>query len=287
MKEKSTVVHNSTGKLKRVLLAKPTYYEIMPLSDIARDLYDKGVEPDRETWLKEHAEFGSVFSDLGIEISWVQKLTPKFPWQASTRDFGVNTQDGVLVGRFRYQERKGEEQIVKETLEELGETLLPKQITRGCVEGGDAFCLDENTLIIGNGNRSTYSGFENAREIMAECGRRVFVVEFLSKWNHLDVIFSPIADKLAIVCKDAVPDYFIGFLDALGWELIKVPAQHAYKNEINMLALGNEKVLSFKGNTLNEMLEARGLEVFDPDIRTFAAAGEGPHCLSFELERAP
>ena len=285
MEKKHTIVYSSTGKLKRVLLAKPTYYNIMPLSDIARDLYDKGVRPDQQVWVREHAEFQAVFEDLGIEISWIEELSPRLPWQASTRDFGVNTPDGVLVGRFRYQERKGEERIVRETLEELGETVLPKQITRGCVEGGDCFCLDEDTLIIGNGNRSTYSGFENAREILAEYGKRVFVVEFLSKWNHLDVIFSPVADRLAIVCKDAVPGYFIGFLDALGWELIKVPAEHAYRNEINMLALGDDKVLSFRGNKLNKMVRARGLKVLDPATETFASAGEGPHCLSFELER--
>lgn len=52
-----------------MLLAKPTYYKIMPLSDIARDLYDKGVKPDQNVWLKEHAEFENVFADLGIEIS--------------------------------------------------------------------------------------------------------------------------------------------------------------------------------------------------------------------------
>ncbi len=286
MGNKRTAVFNSTGRLKRVLLGKPTYYEILPLSDIARKLYDQGVKVDRETWLKEHAEFEDVFVQLGIEISWV-KLKPELPWQASTRDFGVNTPNGILIGRFRYHERKGEEVMAKETLEELGETILPKQITRGCVEGGDCFWLDENTLIIGNGNRSTYAGYENAKEILSEYGKRVFVVEFLSKWNHLDVIFQPVADKLAIVCEDAVPDYLIGFLDALGWELIKVPGEYAFRNEINMLALGDDKVLSFRGNRLNEMLRARGLEVFDPDTRTFAIAGEGPHCLSFELEREP
>ena len=286
MGNKRTAVYNSTGRLKRVLLGKPTYYEILPLSDIARKLYDQGVKVDRETWLKEHAEFEDVFVQLGIEISWV-KLKPELPWQASTRDFGVNTPNGILIGRFRYLERKGEEVMAKETLEELGETILPKQITRGCVEGGDCFWLDENTLIIGNGNRSTYAGYENAKEILSEYGKRVFVVEFLSKWNHLDVIFQPVADKLAIVCEDAVPDYLIGFLDALGWKLIKVPGEYAFRNEINMLALGDDKVLSFRGNRLNEMLKARGLEVFDPDTRTFAAAGEGPHCLSFELEREP
>jgi len=286
MGNKRTAVYNSTGRLKRVLLGKPTYYEILPLSDIARKLYDQGVKVDRETWLKEHAEFEDVFVQLGIEISWV-KLKPELPWQASTRDFGVNTPNGILIGRFRYLERKGEEVMAKETLEELGETILPKQITRGCLEGGDCFWLDENTLIIGNGNRSTYAGYENAKEILSEYGKRVFVVEFLSKWNHLDVIFQPVADKLAIVCEDAVPEYFIGILDALGWELIKVPGEYAFRNEINMLALGDDKVLSFRGNRLNEMLKARGLEVFDPDTRTFAAAGEGPHCLSFELEREP
>jgi len=285
MEKKNTVVYNSTGKLKRVLLAKPTYYKVMPLSDIARDLHDKGVKPGKERWLKEHEEFESIFSNLDIEINWIEELTPDLPWQASTRDFGVNTPEGVLVGRFRYQERKGEEEIAKESLEEKNERVLAQQITRGCIEGGDCFWLDEDTLIIGNGNRSTYSGYENAKEIMSEYGKRVFVVEFLSKWNHLDVIFSPVADKLAIVCEEAVPGYFIGVLDALGWELIKVPVKHAHENEINMLALGNEKVLSFKGNSLNSKLRSIGLEVFDPDIRTFAAAGEGPHCLSFELER--
>lgn len=281
---KKTAVYNSTGRLRRVFLGKPEHYMILPLSDIARDLHDKGVTHGRDAWLGDYAEFEDVFVQLGIEIDWVD-VTRELPWQASTRDFGVNTPDGILIGRFRYQERKGEEQVAKESLQKLGETILPKQITRGCMEGGDCFWLDRNTLIIGNGNRSTHTGVENAREILSEYGRRVFVVEFLAKWNHLDVIFSPIAQRLAIVCHDAVPEYFIGFLDALGWELIKVPAEHVYKNEINMLALGDGKVLSFHGNRLNKMLRARGLEVFDPAFTLLPAAGEGPHCLSFELER--
>jgi len=256
----------------------------LPLSDIARDLHDREITHGREAWLGDFAEFEDVFEQLGVQVGWVD-VTPEFPWQASTRDFGVNTPDGVLIGRFRYQERKGEEEVARQSLQRLGETILPERITRGCMEGGDCFWLDRNTLIIGSGNRSTISGVENAKAILSKYGRRVFVVEFLAKWNHLDVIFSPIAHRLAIVCRDAVPEYLIGFLDALGWELIKVPAEHAHKNEINMLALGDGKVLSFHGNRLNRMLRARGLEVFDPAFTLLPAAGEGPHCLSFELER--
>lgn len=52
-------------------------------------------------------------------------------------------------------------------MEDLGETVLAKQITRGCVEGGDCFWLDNEILAIGNGNRITCAGYESAREIIA------------------------------------------------------------------------------------------------------------------------
>jgi N-dimethylarginine dimethylaminohydrolase len=285
MTMKTTAVRNSTGKIRRILLGKPTFHDIIPVSDAARNLHDVGTKQDLETKLKQHAEMEDVFRQLNIEIGWVELEPEKMPWQMFTRDFGTNTPDGLMIGRFRYLERKGEEIGAKRTLEKAGEKILPRQITRGAVEGGDCFWLDEDTLVIGNGNRSTYAGFENAREILAEYGRRVFVIEFLSKWNHLDMIFQPVAEKLAVICEDAVPDYFLGILDVLGWELIKVGGDYARHCEINMLALGGDRVLSFRGNRLNEALKARGLTVYDPEYSYFADAGGGPHCSTFELER--
>lgn len=285
MTDKKTAIYNSTGKLKRVLLGKPTYHGVIPVSDVARNLMDNGFQIDQQTKDSQHKELEDVFNQLGIEISWVQLTPEKMPWQMFTRDFGVNTPDGILIGRFRYLERKGEEITAKRTLEDLGESVLPKKITRGALEGGDCFWLDEDTLVIGNGNRSTFSGYENAKEILDEHGKRIFVIEFLSKWNHLDNNFAPVADNLALVNEDAVPDYFLGILDALGWELIKLPGEYAKTSEINLLALGDDKVLSFRGNRLNKMLKAKGIEVFDPEYSYFIAHGGGIHCSTFELER--
>lgn len=279
-----TSIYNSTGRLKRILLSKPTYNKVLPLSDVARDAHDKGTDFELDIRNKQHGEFEDVFRQLGIEVSWV-KIDPQLPWGMFTRDFGVNTPNGVLIGRFRYTERKGEELCAEETLLELSETILPKQVTQGCMEGGDCYWLDENILVIGNGNRSTYAGFENAKEILAEYGKRVYVVEFLSKWNHLDIIFQPVADKLAVVCEDAIPEYFFGFLDALGWDTIRVSGDYAIRTEINMLAVGDGKVISFRGNRINEMLKAHGIEVFEPEYSAFTTQGGGPHCSSFELER--
>lgn len=285
MAEKNTAVYNSTGKLKRVFLGKPTYHAVIPVSDVARDLIDGGFHYEMADKIRQHKELEDVFRQLDIKISWVEVEPEKLPWQMFTRDFGVNSPDGVLVGRFRYLERKGEEIAAKRSLEKLGEKVLPKQITWGAMEGGDTFWLNEEILVIGNGNRSTYSGFEDARKILAENGRRVYVIEFLSKWNHLDNNFGPLADKLAIVNIDAVPDYFIGMLDGLGWELIKVPGEYGRTCEINVLALGDDRVLSFRGNRLNEAMKAHGLKVYDPEYSIFVAHGGGVHCSTFELER--
>jgi N-dimethylarginine dimethylaminohydrolase len=285
MDTKNTVIYNSTGKLKRVLLGRPTYHAVIPVSDVARDLMDSGFHYEMDDKIRQHKELEDVFRQLDIEISWVDLEPEKLPWQMFTRDFGVNSPDGVLVGRFRYLERKGEEIAAKRSLEKLGENVLPKQITWGAMEGGDTFWLNEEILVIGNGNRSTYSGFEDAKKIFTENGRRVYVIEFLSKWNHLDNNFGPLADKLAIVNIDAVPDYFIGMLDGLGWELIKVPGEYGRTCEINVLALGEDRVLSFRGNRLNAAMKAHGLKVYDPDYSIFIANGGGIHCSTFELER--
>jgi N-dimethylarginine dimethylaminohydrolase len=287
MADRTTAVRNSTGRLKRVLLGKPTYHRNIPVSDVARDLDDAGVERDHETKVKQHKELEDVFRQLSIDISWVALEPEKMPWQMFTRDFGVNTPQGVLIGRFRYQERKGEEIAARRSLEDFGETLLPKQITRGAAEGGDLFWLDQETLVIGNGNRSTYAGYEQAKEILTPYGQLVFVIEFLSKWNHLDNNFGPVADKLALVNEDALPGYFLGMLDGLGWELIRLPGEYGRTCEINLLALGDDRVLSFRGNRLNERLRAMGLQVYDPEYSVFVEHGGGIHCSTFELEREP
>jgi len=54
-----------------------------------------------------------------------------------------------------------------------------------------------------------------------------------------------------------------------------------------MLALGDDRVLSFRGNRINEMLRARGLEVYDPAFSQPVLGSGGPHCASLELEREP
>ena len=281
----TTAVFDSTGPLKRVLLAKPTFHEVLPVGDFSIQLIDDGIRVDHSRGIETHSELESALTEAGVQIQYLP-VTPDLPYQVFTRDFGINTPHGVLLGKFRHVERKAEVEWARRGLEALGETLLDQRITKGVLEGGDCFWLDATNLIVGLGERSSMAGHRSAQEILFPLGVKVVAIEFLSKWNHLDMIFQPLADKLAIACREALSDYLVGYLHALGWELIWVPEAHFTRAELSVLSLGSDRVLSFKGNRLNSLFRAQGLRVYDPAFDVFCAQGAGPHCATLELERS-
>ena len=71
-----------------------------------------------------------------------------------------------------------------------------------------------------------------------------------------------------------------------GFDFVDVPYIEAKNLGVNLVALGNSKVLSMKGATvLNEKMRALGFEVYDPDMSMFTLGGGGVHCLCQALHR--
>ena len=278
------MVFNSYGALRSILLCKPTYYEICDFSEVASQHIKEGFVVSRKSATEQHQEFVEVFQQLGIDIKW-QVAQPGHPDQVATRDFGVNTAKGVLIGNFRYADNEGDTELAIETLEQLKVPMVGRVI-EGSLEGGDCWYLNEHTLVIGIGNRSTMEGVKEAEKILEPFDIKVIPVQFEAKWNHLDMIFSVVAPKTVMLCPEALPDDFLKYLKKERYEIITIPGDAVFAGTINLLALGDEKVLSFKENKLgNEKLRALGLEVFDPPLSQFLMGGSGPHCLSFELIR--
>jgi N-dimethylarginine dimethylaminohydrolase len=275
---------NSHGPLRKVLLCPPDYYEELTISEIAQRSVEAGDKVDLLLARAMHAELVDALSGAGVGIFW-EEAQPEHHWQVYTRDFGVNTPCGPLIGRFKYEARWGDEEYAIAAFDALSVKTCGR-VTRGAVEGGDSWMLDEKTLVIGSGNRSTISGIGNAAEIMKPLGVEVMPVEFLAKWNHLDMIFSVIAERACLYCREALPGEFVTYLESRDWELIAVPLDEVMKTGCNVLALGDARILSFAENGIvNRMLEADGFTVYAPHLREFTKMGGGPHCLTFEIER--
>ena len=119
-------------------------------------------------------------------------------------------------------------------------------VTAGAFEGGDCYYLDDETLVIGIGNRSTPLGAEIPSEILAPHGINVSGIRLHPEWNHLDMIFSMLAERWCLVVPEALPDSFMKMTYSRKLDIIETTTENAMQVFVNVLALGSGKVLSFK-----------------------------------------
>ena len=279
-------VHNGTGVLRKVLLCPSTYYELVPVGDYARTAIERGDKVDHEKAEAQHNELVDIYRDAGVEVFWTEEPDPTRHYAVNARDFAVNSPEGFVICRFKYSERRGEEIPGEKQLRKLGYNIYG-HIERRCWEGGDNKYIDDKNLATGTGERSTWPGIQNAQDIYAKQGIKVHGIPFPPKWTHLDCLFAPIAPKLALIVKSEVPDWFVGFLEGREYELIDIPVDKAEGEvALNVLCLGKDRVISYKDNSyINDILKSHGLTVYAPDLSEYTERGQGPHCLTCELDR--
>jgi len=77
-------------------------------------------------------------------------------------------------------------------------------------------------------------------------------------------------------------------LKSRGFKFVDVGFREAKALGVNLVALGNDRVLSMKGaDNLNAEMRSLGFEVHEPDMSMFTLGGGGVHCLSQALCRDP
>lgn len=279
-------VVNEYGKLRKVLLCEPCNFALHPINVIAAKFIEAGQEANLDRALKEHKEFVQALESLGVEVVWVPP-EPRFPYQVFTRDIGVATKAGAIIGNFRENVRKGEEKVAEgvlkkhlRILQRIGEKLI------GNFEGGDFIYIDENTVALGMGARTDREGIKLVQGIMGELGVEVTLVPFEPHYLHLDMIFSVVGCGLCVCCLEALPKEFRSFIVERGFRTIDVPPADVFELACNLLAVGDDIVVSPERNkVVNERLKALGFEVLEVYLEELLKGGGGPHCMTFPISR--
>lgn len=278
-------VQSADGELKQVLLCPPTYLNLNPINKIAEDWLDQGQVIDQEKSLLEHNELISIYEQNDIKVE-ILEATDKLDSQVFSRDFGFNLKEGYVLGRFKENLRKDETQKYAAKLAELGVPLIAV-CTKGQLEGGDFWQLDEKTLAIGTLQRSNEEGIQNIREQLAPLGYRVISVKSKPQYLHLDMIFNIVGEKTAVTYYDGLPKEFQDYLNEHHYDLIKIDEAGVFKHFCNLQALGNKKVISLADNrVVNQQLRDKGFTVFELASTEILKTGGGPHCMTFPLRRS-
>lgn len=276
--------NSATSVMKRVILCPPKYFNFEPINVITEDWIEKGETADLDAFKREHGELIQAYEENGVEVVLMDP-TPGLPYQVYARDFGASIAEGVIMGAFREPVRKGESEQYEAKLKELGVPVVAR-CTAGAFEGGDFWFLDEYTIAHGVVARTDWDGFNNIKPQLEELGYDAVGVDCPRDNLHLDMCFNIVADKVAVVCTEALPYNFLRMLEKRGFNLIDVPQEGVYRHHCNLQNIGNDRVISFENNKkVNEAMEALGITVIKPHLEQILKGGGGPHCMTFPLER--
>lgn len=275
-------VASETGRLTDVLVCPPEHYRWIPTNSIVRRTLAGAQQPSCMALAAQHRELVQALREGGAQVH-VLPPEPHLPYMAYTRDSAVVTPWGTVLCQLERPQRRGEYAPVMD----FHRGAFWRKSSAGTLEGGDVHILGPRMALIGaSGGRTDMAGAEQFAGWLRAKDWQVRIEPFDEHFLHLDVLFCMAAPGLAVACTDVLDPAFIAWLKDLGVRCLPVPYRDAMQLGCNILALGEDRVVSARGSTaLNAALRAEGLTVLDPDLSLFTAGGGGPHCLTCPLKR--
>ncbi len=282
-------INNDHAKLRDVLLGHPDYFkwvEAGPLIGRTLANADKtGAKFDLQLAQSQHAEMVSIFEENGVKCHYLDSdevLHRNF----FARDSSAMTPWGALICHMQLKCRRADYVTAIKFYQE-NDIPIWNFATAGHFEGGDFNIIEPGRVLIGYcGERSEKEGSEQVAEFVRAQGWEAVTAPISREFVHMDGLIVPLADKLAVACVDAMEPWLVDIVRGWGIDIVEVEYREAKNLGVNLVALGDSKVLSMAGATdLNGKMRALGFEVYDPEMSMFTLGGGGVHCLSQALCR--
>lgn len=280
-------IDSEHGVLRDVLLGPIDYFEWRQTSALSRRTFRLGKQFDAGVACRQYRELVDAYHHAGVTTHLLE-ADPNLPYQLYARDSSVMTPWGAIVTQMQSPWRRGEWAAALDFYL-ANDIPLYDIVTAGSLEGGDFVVVEPGLVVCGcSGDRTSEEGLRQVREWIEAEGWELKVYRFDPYYLHIDCQFAVLADRLAAVCSAALEPDFIAWLKGRRFELVDIGHRQVLELGLNVVALGNDRVLMPAGNDeLAAQCRAHGLEVIDPDISMITPAGGGVHCICQPLRRDP
>ena len=280
-------VNSEYGVLRDVLLGPPDNFHWLPTSSLSKATLRRGYEFDKALALKQHREMVQAYEDAGIKVHFLE-ADENLPYQVFARDSNFMTPYGAVVAQMAQWWRRGEYAPVIRLYQDLGIPIYD-MVTAGSFEGGDFDVIEPGCVLIGyGGERTQEHSAQQVGQWFEKEDWEVKIVDFDEFYVHIDLMVCMVAEKLAAVCLETTDTQVVRWLKDKNIEIIPVSFQDTMALGCNVMALGNDAVISTaQSQDLNQQLRARGFTVYDPDVSQFTLGGGGVHCMAQPLRRDP
>ena len=293
-----TVLMHAPGK--ELQLVHPTTYE--------RYLFADAVDP--EQFQADHERFVNVLRSEGVKVLLITDVLrdphllgciERLPNLVYVRDTAAVTRTGYVLARMKSSVRRSETRIIEATLHQLAIPMLMKAEMPATIEGGDLVFLDDDTLLLGVGNRSNLAGLRQLMAIATKSGLHRLVAIRLPPWViHLDGTMMVIDRDLAVVHQPSFAGTasvfengkmrkrlkFLQFLKANGMRLVKVTDYERQRRATNVIAIGPRKVVGYAGNArVKREFAQNGVDLIEMEEAELIRGFGGPRCMTMPILR--
>jgi len=280
-------IDSEYGVLRDVLLGPIEHFEWRKTSAISRRTFRLGKRFDPAAARVQYQEMVDAYHRAGVTTHTLAP-DPHLPYQLYARDSSVMTPWGGIITQMYSPWRRGEWAAALDFYL-ANDIPLFDVVTAGSLEGGDFVVVEPGLVVCGiSGERTSEEGLAQVRTWIEAEGWEFVEYGFDPFYLHIDCQFAVLAERLAAVCTAALEPEFVDWLRGRGFELVDIGHRQVLELGLNVVALGNDRVLMPAGNDdLAAQCRAHGLEVFDPDISMITPAGGGVHCICQPLRRDP
>lgn len=197
----------------------------------------------------------------------------------------------VLVARFRYPERQGEEAVFRAVFTRLRTRGLVREVVdlpEGVLQEGAGDCIwdsDRQLFWAGFGPRSSKASLG---VIARTFGQPVVGLELASdRFYHLDTCFCPLAGGAVLYYPEAFTPAALAAIRERVPEAqrIEAGAEEAEAFCVNAVNLGPQVIMARAPASLRAKLAVRGYALTEIDLAPFILSGGAAYCMTLRLDR--
>ncbi len=264
--------------MPRFLMCPPTYYNIeYEINPWMSRLHAAEASVARAQW---DNLYNTLTQRCGATVELVEAV-PSLPDLVFTANAGLVHGRTVILSRFRFPVRSGEEPVFAQWFREHGFEVveLPEDVF---FEGaGDALRCGEH-LFAGYHFRSEIRSHSAVAEIL---GQRVLSLQLVDpRYYHLDTCFCPLEDGRLIYYPPAFDDYGRKVIEEYVPERIEVQDADAARFGCNAVSIAKNVVLSAGCTRLVHDLTDAGFAVHSVNLSEYLKSGGSAKCLTLRLD---
>jgi len=296
-------------RLKRLFMYRPSSELSLVNKSNYRDYLFRAVV-DPEAFQRQYDAYLDIFREHSVEVLLLNDVLEQINWKPSffppnlvfMRDVFAVLESTIVLSNMRYEIRRYEPYIVKKSFEKLGWNITYIFEATEYFEGGDLLYLNENTILLGYGPRTSFqAAYKLGKQINDNFRKNAILIPLPPYRVHLDGTMMILDNDLIVAHKRSLMYYpslimysdgdydVINFYDYLGennYAIIDVPDNELNTFGPSFVVIRKGLVISYAWNdkTIKELVDM-GIEVITFNGYEFMKAGGGLHCLFNTLLR--